>query len=159
MHVGAENLIRHERGDRHRLRSARLGRFRGVRGSSSRCRRKLGACLPASGRKRDVGPYLDRSVACHAGTVATRIVILGGGTGGTLAANRLRRVLDDAVEIVVVDQDDAHVYQPGLLFVPFGLAHLDEIVRPRARQLHDGIGYRRAGRRPRRPRRRAGVAR
>jgi len=61
-----------------------------------------------------------------------------------LAANRLRRDLDDDVEIVVVDQDDAHVYQPGLLFVPFGLAHLDEIVRPRQRQLHHGIGYRQA---------------
>ena len=52
-----------------------------------------------------------------------RIVILGGGTGGTIMANRLRRVFDrDAAEIIVVDRDDSHVYQPGLLFVPFGLA-------------------------------------
>jgi sulfide:quinone oxidoreductase len=43
---------------------------------------------------------------------------------------------------VVVDQDDSHVYQPGLLFVPFGLTHLDEIIRPRRRQLHRGINYR-----------------
>jgi sulfide:quinone oxidoreductase len=42
---------------------------------------------------------------------------------------------------MVVDQDDRHVYQPGLLFVPFGLAHLEEIVRPRGRQLHRGISY------------------
>ena len=42
-----------------------------------------------------------------------------------------------------MDQDDTHVYQPGLLFVPFGLAHLDEIVRPRQHQLHHGIDYRR----------------
>ncbi|HXQ59264.1 MAG TPA: FAD/NAD(P)-binding oxidoreductase [Acidimicrobiales bacterium] len=74
--------------------------------------------------------------------MADRIVVLGAGTGGTLAANRLRRVLDDDVQIVVVDQDDSHVYQPGLLFVPFGLTHLDEIIRPRQRQLHRGIGYR-----------------
>jgi sulfide:quinone oxidoreductase len=74
--------------------------------------------------------------------VVKRIVVLGGGTGGTLTANRLRRILDDKVEIVVVDQDDNHVYQPGLLFVPFGLAHLDEIIRPRQRQLHRGIDYR-----------------
>ncbi|HWS44873.1 MAG TPA: FAD/NAD(P)-binding oxidoreductase, partial [Acidimicrobiia bacterium] len=40
-----------------------------------------------------------------------------------------------------VDQDAAHVYQPGLLFVPFGLAHPEEIVRPRAQQLHDGVHY------------------
>jgi sulfide:quinone oxidoreductase len=33
------------------------------------------------------------------------------------------------------------VYQPGLLFVPFGTAHPEDIVRPRARQLHKGIDY------------------
>lgn len=71
-----------------------------------------------------------------------RIVILGGGTGGTLTANRLRKVFrpEDA-QITVVDQDDQHVYQPGLLFVPFGTAHADDIVRPRGRQLHGGIDY------------------
>ena len=71
-----------------------------------------------------------------------RVVILGGGTGGTLAANRLRRATGiDDVEIVVVDQDNAHVYQPGLLFVPFGLADPQDIVRGRTRQLHDGISF------------------
>ena len=72
-----------------------------------------------------------------------RIVILGGGTGGTLTANRLRKEHSaDEVEIVVVDQDDRHVYQPGLLFVPFGLTHTEDIVRPRGRQLRRGITYR-----------------
>jgi sulfide:quinone oxidoreductase len=72
-----------------------------------------------------------------------RIVILGGGTGGTLTANRLRRrYTPDEAEIVVVDQDDRHVYQPGLLFVPFGLTHTEDIVRPRGRQLKDGIVFR-----------------
>jgi len=75
--------------------------------------------------------------------MAQRVVILGGGTGGTLTANRLRRMYrPDEVEITVVDQDDRHVYQPGLLFVPFGLTHPEDIVRPRARQLHDGIAFR-----------------
>jgi sulfide:quinone oxidoreductase len=78
----------------------------------------------------------------HPGTVVERIVVLGGGTGGTLAANRLRHTLDDHVEIVVVDQNDDHVYQPGLLFVPFGLTHTDEIVRSRHRQLHQDIDFR-----------------
>lgn len=74
--------------------------------------------------------------------MAHRIVILGAGTGGTLTANRLRRAYDaDAATITVVDQDDQHVYQPGLLFVPFGTAHAEDIVRPRARQLHRGIDY------------------
>ncbi|MDF2749076.1 MAG: NAD(P)/FAD-dependent oxidoreductase [Gaiellaceae bacterium] len=71
-----------------------------------------------------------------------RIVVLGGGTGGTMVANRLRRRFGaDEAEIHVVDRDDAHVYQPGLLFVPFGLAQPEEIVRPRRRQLRGGIVF------------------
>ncbi|MCB0970081.1 MAG: NAD(P)/FAD-dependent oxidoreductase, partial [Acidimicrobiales bacterium] len=71
-----------------------------------------------------------------------QIVILGGGTGGTLTANRLRKEHPaDEVAITVVDQDDRHLYQPGLLFVPFGMADPDEISRPRGRQLHNGIDY------------------
>jgi sulfide:quinone oxidoreductase len=72
----------------------------------------------------------------------TRILVLGGGTGGTVMANRLRRRFDpDEAEITVVDRDDAHVYQPGLLFVPFGLAHADELMRPRRRQLRHDIRF------------------
>ena len=71
-----------------------------------------------------------------------RIVVLGGGTGGTMTANRLRRRFGpDEAEIHVVDRDDLHVYQPGLLFVPFGLAQADEIVRPRRRQLRNGVVF------------------
>jgi sulfide:quinone oxidoreductase len=71
-----------------------------------------------------------------------QIVILGGGTGGTMTANRLRRRFDeDEAEIHVIDRDDRHVYQPGLLFVPFGLADADEIVRRRRRQLRSGITF------------------
>ncbi len=71
-----------------------------------------------------------------------RMVILGGGTGGTLAANRLRKKFSESeLTIDVVDHDNDHVYQPGLLFVPFGLATPDEIVRPRSRQLHKGINF------------------
>jgi sulfide:quinone oxidoreductase len=71
-----------------------------------------------------------------------RIVVLGAGTGGTLVANRLARRLGDSAEIVVIDKDDQHVYQPGLLFVPFGLARASEIVRPRGEQLRDDIDFR-----------------
>ncbi len=71
-----------------------------------------------------------------------RLVILGAGTGGTLAANRLRKKFpDDRLRIDIVDQDNLHVYQPGLLFVPFGLAETAEIVRKRDRQLKKGIEY------------------
>ncbi len=69
--------------------------------------------------------------------------MIGGGTGGTLAANRLRHRLSPADEIVVFDADDRHLYQPGLLFVPFGLAPPARLVRSRAAQLRRGVEFRR----------------
>ncbi len=74
--------------------------------------------------------------------MSNRIVILGAGTGGTLAANRLRRHYGEEAEIVVVDRDDRHLYQPGLLFVPFGLVEPEAIVRSRRKQLREGIEFR-----------------
>jgi sulfide:quinone oxidoreductase len=77
--------------------------------------------------------------------VTKRIVVLGGGTGGTLIANRLRRMLGrGAAEIVVIDADDEHVYQPGLLFVPFGKAEPGSLTRPRRRQFRPGVAFRQA---------------
>ena len=74
--------------------------------------------------------------------MSSRIVILGAGTGGTLAANRLHRELGRrGAEITVIDLDDVHVYQPGLLFVPFGLARPHHLERPRQSQLNSDILY------------------
>ena len=69
-------------------------------------------------------------------------MIVGGGTAGTLTANRLDRLYGDGAEIVVVDRDDRHVYQPGLLFVPFGTEEPEGIVRSRRRQLRAGVDLR-----------------
>jgi sulfide:quinone oxidoreductase len=76
----------------------------------------------------------------------THLLILGAGTAGTIMANRLhahfrRRISAGDVGLTVVDQDDVHIYQPGLLFVPFGVYRPDEIVRPRRAQLPRGIEY------------------
>jgi sulfide:quinone oxidoreductase len=69
-----------------------------------------------------------------------RIVILGAGTAGTIMANRLakmyrRQLSDGSMHITVVDQDDLHVYQPGLLFLPFGEYTPSQIVKPRREQV------------------------
>src|SRR5450830_1245784 len=76
------------------------------------------------------------------GSVPNRILILGAGTGGTLMANKLRRSFGSEAEITIVDKDDRHVYQPDLLFVPFGLVAPDGICRPRSKQLRRGIEFR-----------------
>jgi sulfide:quinone oxidoreductase len=74
--------------------------------------------------------------------VKRRIVVIGGGTGGTIVANRARRRFDaDEVEVHVIDRDDRHLYQPGLLYVPFGLADPARFVRPRRRQLRRGVRF------------------
>jgi len=69
-----------------------------------------------------------------------RLLVLGAGTAGTMVVNRLRRRLDAAEwQIAVVDQSDRHFYQPGYLFVPFGVYSPDEIVKPRQRFIPDGV--------------------
>ncbi|HEU4946285.1 MAG TPA: FAD/NAD(P)-binding oxidoreductase [Kribbella sp.] len=71
-----------------------------------------------------------------------RLVVLGAGTAGTMVANKLRRRLGrEEWQITVVDQDDRHLYQPGLLFIPFGVYRPDEVIKPRSRFLSAGINF------------------
>ncbi len=71
-----------------------------------------------------------------------KIVILGGGTGGTAIANKLRKALPrDEWEITIIDRDDNHVYQPGLLFVPFGLCTVESIIKSRKKYISGGINF------------------
>jgi sulfide:quinone oxidoreductase len=71
-----------------------------------------------------------------------RLVVLGGGTAGTMVANKLRRKLDRAGwDITVVDHDEAHVYQPGFLFLPFGTYLSSEVVKPRRQLFANGVGF------------------
>ena len=63
-----------------------------------------------------------------------RIVVLGGGTAGTMVANRLARRLMDSIrsgelEILLITRSGRHVYQPGLLSVVFSEAFPEQIVR------------------------------
>ncbi len=69
-----------------------------------------------------------------------RLVILGGGTAGTMVANKLRSAYPASeLEITVVDRDDEHHYQPGYLFLPFGIYDEGKIVRSRHHFIPDGV--------------------
>lgn len=67
------------------------------------------------------------------------LVVLGAGTAGTMAANRLRRALPDTWRVIIVDRDDIHDYQPGYLFIPFGMNTPQQVRRSTHAFLGDGI--------------------
>ena len=72
------------------------------------------------------------------------IVILGAGTGGALTANLLCHRLDlKEWTITVIDRASLHVYQPGLLFLPFGMygyRSQEDVVKPIAVPLPRNVG-------------------
>src|SRR6478736_4051173 len=69
-----------------------------------------------------------------------RLLVLGGGTAGTMIVNKLRRKLPrDEWKITVVDRDDDHRYQPGYLFMPFGTYTPDQVVKKRHAFIPDGV--------------------
>lgn len=60
------------------------------------------------------------------------LLILGAGTGGTMVANKMSRLLDhDHWKIIVVDRDETHYYQPGFLFIPFGMYQPADVIKPK----------------------------
>lgn len=69
-----------------------------------------------------------------------RLVILGAGTAGTMVANKLRPELDrNEWEIVIVDQDETHYYQPGFLFIPFGIYEPGDVIKPKRQFIPEGV--------------------
>ncbi len=72
------------------------------------------------------------------------LLILGAGTAGTMIANRMVKKLPHKEwQITVVDPDATHLYQPGLLFLPFGNHDEAELVRARATTLDDRVHWNR----------------
>jgi sulfide:quinone oxidoreductase len=69
-----------------------------------------------------------------------KILVLGGGTAGTMAANKLRKALPVGDwSVTVVDADDNHRYQPGYLFMPFGTYTTKQVTKSRRRYLSKGV--------------------
>ncbi len=74
------------------------------------------------------------------------LVIVGAGTAGTVMANRLARALRAEIKagrtlITVIDPSPVHLYQPGLLFIPFGTYTRQDLERSRAPTLSEDVHY------------------
>ena len=58
------------------------------------------------------------------------IVILGGGTGGLVVANRLRKALTGDNDVVLVDREKSHLFNPSLLWLMVGWRSKEQIQKP-----------------------------
>ena len=73
-----------------------------------------------------------------------KVLILGAGTAGTIMANTLSRKAGKEWAITVIDQAAEHYYQPGFLFMPFGIYTEKDVVKPRKKFLPSRAVYRQA---------------
>ena len=70
------------------------------------------------------------------------ILVLGAGTAGTIMVNKLRKALDlEEWRITVVDRHKTHYYQPGFLFIPFGIYKKHDVVKPKCEFIPDGVDF------------------
>ena len=61
-----------------------------------------------------------------------KLLILGAGTAGTMMLNKLNNALDkNEWQITIVDQHETHYYQPGFLFIPFGIYKRKDVIKPK----------------------------
>ena len=75
-----------------------------------------------------------------------RILVVGGGCGGTILANNLARRLAGEIRsrkarITMLSASDRHMYQPGLLYVAFGQMMPDELYRDQATLIEPTIDF------------------
>ena len=78
--------------------------------------------------------------------MAKKVLIVGGGLAGTIIANGLCRQMSKemrtgAVSITMLGTSDTHMYQPGLLYVPFGKIRESELFRDQRKVLDKRVPY------------------
>jgi sulfide:quinone oxidoreductase len=59
-----------------------------------------------------------------------KVLILGGGSGGLVAANKLVKILRDKVAVTVVDRNPYHEFMPAFPWVAMGIRSPDQVRRP-----------------------------
>ena len=70
------------------------------------------------------------------------VLVLGGGVGGLVAANRLRKLLSARHRVVLIDRERQAVFQPSLLWVAVGDRTPEAIQRPLAMLVRKGVEIR-----------------
>src|SRR3989338_11557546 len=70
-----------------------------------------------------------------------QILILGGGIGGLVAANKLRKKLGKEHKIILIDKNDKHIYAPSFLWVMQGKRNAEKIQKPLKRLKRKGIDF------------------
>ncbi|MFZ0492753.1 MAG: FAD/NAD(P)-binding oxidoreductase [Acidimicrobiia bacterium] len=69
-----------------------------------------------------------------------KLLVLGAGTAGTMVVNKMVHHLDpDEWQITIIDQDTTHYYQPGFLFIPFGMYGRNDVVKPKRDYIPGGV--------------------
>ena len=70
------------------------------------------------------------------------LIILGAGTAGTMMSNHLRnRISKDEWKITIIDQRKIHHYQPGYLFIPFGICKEKDVIKSIKKFIPKGVEY------------------
>ena len=69
------------------------------------------------------------------------VVILGGGIGGIVAANDLRRKLSAEHRVVLVERNAEHAFAPSFLWLMTGDRRPEDIRRPLANLLQQGVEF------------------
>lgn len=70
------------------------------------------------------------------------LIILGSGAGGTMVAAKIRKELDEMDwKITIIDNDEMHHYQPGWLFIPFGVYSAKDCVKPKREFIPKGVNF------------------
>ncbi len=71
-----------------------------------------------------------------------KILILGGGTAGTMIANRLNHHRNTyGLDITLIDKNETHYYQPGFLFIPFDIYSEKDVIKSRTNFIPQGVKY------------------
>ena len=86
-------------------------------------------------------PTVAKTTARRAVGSAGCTVVLGGGTGGLVAARELRHRLPADHRVVLVDRAADHVYQPSLLWQMVGERRPSQFSRPLSRLQRKGIEF------------------